>query len=76
MPVISRITAKGQTTVPQQVRFALNRQPGDLIARDIEPDGRVAIRRIQASGIEYLQAVQRSLSEWHTAEVERAKGKL
>ena len=32
MPAISKITAKGQTTVPQEVRVALNSKPGDLIA--------------------------------------------
>ena len=76
MPAISKITAKGQTTVPQEIRAALNSKPGDLIAWDIEPDGRVAVRRIQPVDLEYLQAVQGTLSEWHTAEDEKAYGKL
>lgn len=76
MPVISKITAKGQTTVPQEVRAALNSKPGDLIAWDIEPDGRVAVRRIQPADVEYLQAVQGTLSEWRSAEDEQAYGKL
>jgi len=42
MPAISKITAKGQTTVPQEVRNALKSKPGDLIAWEIEPNGRVA----------------------------------
>ncbi len=76
MPVISKITAKGQTTVPREVRAALNSKPGDLIAWDVESDGRVAVRRIQPLDVEYLQAVQDTLSEWHTAEDEKAYGKL
>jgi antitoxin PrlF len=76
MPAISKITAKGQTTVPQEVRMALNSKPGDLIAWEIESDGRVAVRRIQPLDVEYLQAVQGTLSEWHTAEDEKAYGKL
>jgi antitoxin PrlF len=76
MPVISKITAKGQTTVPQEVRAALNSKPGDLIAWDIEPNGRVTVRRIQPADVEYLQAVQGTLSEWHSAEDEQAYGKL
>jgi AbrB family looped-hinge helix DNA binding protein len=76
MPAISKITAKGQTTVPQEVRAALKSKPGDLIAWDVEPDGRVAVRRIQAADMEYLQAVQGTLSEWRTAEDERAYGDL
>ena len=76
MPVLSKITAKGQTTVPQEVRAALASKPGDLLAWEIEPDGRVAVRRIQPADVEYLRAVQGTLSEWHTAEDEKAYGKL
>ncbi|MDQ2962006.1 MAG: type II toxin-antitoxin system PrlF family antitoxin [Pseudomonadota bacterium] len=76
MPAISKITAKGQTTVPREVRTALKSKPGDLIAWEIEPNGRVAVRRIQALDVEYLKAVQGTLSEWHTAEDEKAYGKL
>jgi len=76
MPAISKITAKGQTTVPQEVRTALKSKPGDLIAWEIEPNGRVAVRRIQPLDVEFLKAVQGTLSEWHTAEDEKAYGKL
>ena len=76
MPAISKITAKGQTTVPQEIRAALNSKPGDLIAWEVEPDGRVAVRRIQPLDVEYLRAVQGTLSEWETAEDERAYGNL
>jgi hypothetical protein len=54
----------------------LNSKPGDLIAWEIEPNGRVAVRRIQPLDVEYLQAVEATLSEWHTAEDEKAYGKL
>jgi len=43
MRVVSKITAKGQTTVPREVRAALASKPGDLIAWEIEPGGRVAV---------------------------------
>jgi AbrB family looped-hinge helix DNA binding protein len=76
MSAISKITAKGQTTVPQEVRKALRSKPGDLIAWEIEPNGHVAVRRIQPLDVEYLKAVQGTLSEWHTAEDEKAYGKL
>ena len=76
VPAISKITAKGQTTVPREIRTALYSNPGDLIAWDVEPDGRIAVRRIQPLDVEYLQAVQDTLSEWHTAEDEKAYGGL
>jgi antitoxin PrlF len=76
MSIISKITAKGQTTVPQEIRAALDSKPGDLIAWEVDPDGRVGVRRIQPADVEYLQAIQGTLSEWHTAEDEQAYGQL
>jgi AbrB family looped-hinge helix DNA binding protein len=76
MIAISKITAKGQTTVPQEVRAALKSKPGDLIAWEVEADGRVGVRRVQPIDVEYLKAVQGTLSEWNTAEDEAAYGKL
>jgi len=76
MVAMSKITAKGQTTVPRQIRAALKSKPGDMIAWDVEPDGRVAVRRIQPLDVEYLRAIQGTLSEWHTAEDDKAYGDL
>jgi antitoxin PrlF len=36
MSVVSKITAKGQTTVPREVRAALASKPGDLLAWEID----------------------------------------
>jgi bifunctional DNA-binding transcriptional regulator/antitoxin component of YhaV-PrlF toxin-antitoxin module len=76
MPAISKITAKGLTTVPQEVRKALKSKPGDLIAWEIEPNGRVAVRGAQALDIEYLEMVHGTLCEWTTADDEKAYGRL
>ena len=76
MPTISKITSKGQTTVPLAVRTALNSKPGDLLAWEIAASGQVAVRRVQPTDVEYLRAVQGTLSEWHTAEDEQAYGDL
>ena len=76
MTAISKITSKGQTTVPQAVRAALKSKPGDLIAWEIDAQGNVGVRRIQAADLEYLKAVEGTLSEWRTAEDEKAYGKL
>ena len=39
MLAIAKITSKGQTTIPQDVRVALKLAPGDLIAWDVRADG-------------------------------------
>ncbi len=75
-PAISKITSKGQTTVPREVRAALKSKPGDVLAWEIDPHGRVAVRRVQAVDVEYLQAVEKTMSEWRTAEDEAAYGDL
>jgi bifunctional DNA-binding transcriptional regulator/antitoxin component of YhaV-PrlF toxin-antitoxin module len=73
MTAISKISSKGQTTVPQAVRAALKSKPGDLIAWEIDARGNVGVRRIQAAD---LKALEDTLNEWRTAEDEKAYGKL
>jgi AbrB family looped-hinge helix DNA binding protein len=76
LAAISKITSKGQTTVPQKVRAALESQPGDLLAWEVDAAGRVTVRRVQPIDAEYLKAVEATLSEWNTAEDEAAYGDL
>jgi antitoxin PrlF len=76
MTAISKITSKGQTTVPQAVRVALKSKPGDLIAWEIDARGNVGVRRVYAGDLGYLKVVEGALSEWHSAEDEKAYGQL
>lgn len=64
MFAIAKITAKGQTTIPQDVRTALHVAPGDLIAWEVGTDGTATVRRVQPLDVEYLRAVEGTLSEW------------
>lgn len=72
MTAIAKITSKGQTTIPQDVRAALKVGAGDLIAWEIGSDGSATVRRVQPMDIEYLKAVQGTLSEWACTEDEAA----
>ena len=72
MPAIAKITAKGQTTVPLEIRSALQVGPGDLISWEIGADGTATVRRVQPLDLEYLRALEGTLSEWSTAEDEAA----
>ena len=76
MLAVGKITAKGQTTIPQEVRSALHVAPGDLIAWDVSVDGSATVRRVQPMDIEYLRAVEGTLSEWASAEDEAAYREL
>ncbi len=64
MLAIGKITAKGQTTLPQAVRTALHVAPGDMITWEVGADGTVIVRRALSLDLEYLRAVQGTLSEW------------
>jgi AbrB family looped-hinge helix DNA binding protein len=64
MLAVAKITAKGQTTIPQGIRAALNVAPGDLIAWEVGPDGVATVRRVQPMDVEYMRAVEGTLSEW------------
>lgn len=72
MTAIAKITAKGQTTIPQEIRAVLNVKPGDLIAWEPASNGSVQVRRITPLDVEYLRAVEGTLSEWAGAADEEA----
>lgn len=76
MFAIAKITAKGQTTIPQDVRAALHVGPGDLLAWTVSADGTATVRRVQPMDIEYLRAVEGTLSEWAGAADEEAYREL
>jgi antitoxin PrlF len=72
MLAVAKITAKGQTTIPQDVRAALHVVPGDLIAWEVGADGTATVRRVQPMDIEYLRAIEGTLGEWAGAADEEA----
>jgi AbrB family looped-hinge helix DNA binding protein len=76
MFAVAKITAKGQTTIPQEVRVALNVAPGDLIAWEVGADGTATVRRVQPLDLEYLRAVEGTLSEWGSSADEEAYREL
>lgn len=76
MFAVAKITAKGQTTIPQDVRAALKVSAGDLIAWEVGADGTATVRRVQPMDIEYLRAVEGTLSEWSGAADEEAYREL
>lgn len=76
MTAIAKITAKGQTTIPQEIRAMLNAKPGDFIVWEPTSNGCVQVRRITPIDLEYLRAVEGTLSEWAGAADEEAYREL
>jgi antitoxin PrlF len=67
MPSVSRLTSKGQTTIPREVRRKLSLQPGDMIVYVLDDD-QVRLRKQMPLDVAYLRAVQTTLSEWDSPE--------
>ena len=70
---LSKITARGQTTIPKRIREAANLREGDVLAFEVEGD-HLAVRKVgpRASGDEYLLGLSQALGEWASPEDEEA----
>jgi AbrB family looped-hinge helix DNA binding protein len=64
MPTIAKVTVKGQTTIPQEIRAALQIKPGDLLLWEAGDEGVAKVRRVQPLDLAYLRAVEGTLGEW------------
>jgi AbrB family looped-hinge helix DNA binding protein len=71
MPLSAKVTSKGQTTIPKEVRKALGLKPGDLILWEVA-EGRALVRRVEPTDLAYLKALEETLTEWASPEDEEA----
>ena len=67
MTAVAKLTSKGQTTIPREVRDKLALRPGDVIVFEIEGDV-VRLRKVEPLDLGYLRAVQTTLCEWESPE--------
>jgi AbrB family looped-hinge helix DNA binding protein len=63
----SKLTAKAQTTIPQEVRRALKLEAGDFLIFEVSGE-RVTVRKKRPLDRDFLKAIEPMLSEWSTAE--------
>ena len=73
--ITSRISSKGQITIPKKVRDTLGTRPGDMIAYEVKGQ-RVTLRRIEPLDLAFHSALSETLDEWSTPEDEEAFGDL
>ncbi|MEK6577146.1 MAG: AbrB/MazE/SpoVT family DNA-binding domain-containing protein [Nitrospirota bacterium] len=67
----SKISIKGQVTIPKEVREAAGLQPGDMIVYDVH-DGIIALKRSEPFDAAFHAALSNTLNEWATPEDEKA----
>lgn len=69
---ISKITSKGQMTIPVSLRKALQLASGDELALEVK-ESTIVMRKVTPLDIAYYQAVESSFaSEWNSPEDEEA----
>ena len=62
---VSKLSAKGQVTIPLEIRKALGIKPGDLIAYEIRGQS-IKLRRITPFDATFHAAVSETLDEWNS----------
>jgi AbrB family looped-hinge helix DNA binding protein len=68
---ISKISSKGQVTLPKEVREAVGLHPGDMIAYEVN-DGVILLRHVESFDAAFHAALSNTLDEWATPEDEKA----
>jgi antitoxin PrlF len=69
--LFSKISSKGQITIPKKIREALGARPGDTIAYQLTGQN-VTLRRIEPPDLAFHKALSETLDEWTTPEDEEA----
>lgn len=67
----SRLSAKGQVTIPKEVRVELELGPGDLVGYEVR-EGLVVLRRLDPFDRAFHAALSDTLDEWNTPEDDEA----
>jgi len=62
---LAKVTSKGQTTVPRDVRDALQIVPGDILRFEVEGDHAI-VSKVSADDDAYLKGLESTLGEWTT----------
>ena len=72
---ISRVSSKGQVTLPKKIREAIGVGPGDAVAYDVGK-GVVTLRRLEPIDLAFHAALESTLAEWNSEEDDEAYGDL
>ena len=69
---ISSLTSKFQATIPADVRTRLHLKAGDKVRFVLTEQGEVVLKKATPLDLEYLSAVESTLTEWNSPEDEEA----
>jgi antitoxin PrlF len=69
--MLSRLSVKGQVTIPKKVREQLGLTPNDYVIYELQ-DGVALLRKLEPFDTQYHAALSATLSEWSSAADEEA----
>ena len=67
----SRLSSKGQLTVPKKIREIIRVNPGDVVVYEVV-EGKVSLKRIEPFDTAFHAALSKTMDEWMTPEDEQA----
>ena len=71
MQRVSKLSTKGQVTIPADLRKAIGIEPGDIVAYELQGKS-VKLKRVEPFDAAYHAAVAETLEEWNSPEDEEA----
>ncbi len=69
--LVTKLTTKGQTTIPSKVRKILGVKPGDSVLFAIDGET-VTVKRAERLDAGFLKLATDSFSDWNTPEADEA----
>jgi AbrB family looped-hinge helix DNA binding protein len=63
MPMTSKITSQGQTTLPKEIRDKLGVHSGDTLIYEVEGNS-VRVRKAEPFDLAWHRAISPTLAEW------------
>ena len=71
MEHLSKLSTKGQITIPANLRKAVGIEPGDMVAYELQGKS-IKLKRVEPFDAAYHAAVAETLEEWSSPEDEEA----
>ena len=69
--LVAKISSKGQSTIPAEIRKKLAVKPGDTIGFLIEGDN-ILLKKVQPLDAGFLKLATESFAEWNSLEADEA----
>ncbi len=67
----SRISEKGQITIPKNIRESLRAHPGDLLEYEVQGNT-VLVKKVEAFDAAFHTALADTVNEWNSSEDDQA----